>query len=257
MYKYFIAILFIMAVISIAGFVLHFTYGKSYSRERYIKSPTINNLVDAVYVISMPDRISYITNTLDMYKIKGRFIEPLRRTELDKSQLIEEGSIAAGCVLNTGRIACHMSHIKTLQTFLSSTNRNCLIFEDDLTEPDKSIDYFSEIKNIIDNAPVDYDIIYLGRCWDKCGKDIKITNNLVQAFFPHCRHAYIVSRLGAEKIISESLPLSEFSGDESIAKAIGKRLIDAYASSPPLFYQNRSQLGTNLGNTDDLRECAD
>lgn len=255
MYKFYIAILFIMAVISIAGFVLHFTYGKSYSRERYIKPPTINNLVDAVYVISMPDRMSYITNVLGMYKIKAEFIEPLIATELDKSQLIEEGSITAGCVLNMGRIACHMSHIKTLQTFLSSTHHNCLIFEDDLKEPSKSIDYFSEIKNIIDNVPADYDIIYLGRCWDKCNKDIKVTNNIVQTFFPQCRHAYIVSRSGAKKIISESLPLSEFPGDFTIAKAIENGKITAFATTPPLFRQNRSQLGTVLGNTDDLREC--
>jgi len=41
-----------------------------------------------------------------------------------------------------------------------------------------------------------------------------------------------------------------------LALAIEKGIIIAYAF-PPLFYQNRSQLGTALGNTDDLRECAD
>ena len=245
-----------MTLISIAGFVLHFTYCKSCDRESYTSNPlTINNLVDAVYVISMPNRKAYITNVLKMFKITPIFIDPTLKTSLDRSQLINKGLITKSCKLNKGRIACHMSHIKTLQTFLLSTHSTCLIFEDDLEKPSKSIDYFSEIKNIIGNVPNDYDIIYLGRCWDKCNKDIKVTNNIVQTFFPQCRHAYIVSRSGAKKIISESLPLSKFPGDFTIAKAIENEKITAFATTPPLFRQNRTQLGTVLGNTDDLREC--
>ena len=93
------------------------------------------------------------------------------------------------------------------------------------------------------SIPSDYDIIYLGRCWDNCRKSIIVNGLVLKCYAPQCRHAYGVSRKGAEKIIKFSQPL-EKAGDLTISTYVSKGQIIAYAPKNP-FFQNREQLGSS------------
>ena len=58
-----------------------------------------------------------------------------------------------------GRVGCCLSHIKTLQTFLDSPHKSCIIFEDDY-QPLKRETFWSDISRIFDSG-IDYDIVML------------------------------------------------------------------------------------------------
>ena len=155
-----------------------------------------------------------------------------------------------------GKIACHYSHIAVLKKFYNSNYKNCFIFEDDLKELDlDEKEYNKRIKNVMTNIPSTYDLIYFGRCWDKCHKQIYLSEYLVRSFFPQCRHAYGVTKKGAKTIIEKSLPMSKGGGDKIIANLIYNNVLEAYSVTPPIFNQNRETLGSNLSNNDNLNEC--
>ena len=97
-------------------------------------------------------------------------------------------------------------------------------------------------------GPLKNNIIYFGRCWDKCHKQNYISDNLVRTYFPQCRHSYGVTRKGAEIIIKKSIPLIDKGGDQNIAILIENGELEAYAVTPNLFFQNRDVLGSNLNN---------
>ena len=93
-----------------------------------------------------------------------------------------------------------------------------------------------------------------GRCWDSCKKTTHWNNYVVKCHAPQCRHAYGVSRKGAEKIIRLTQPLIN-AGDATISKYIQTGQIIAYAPTKSFFFQNRQQLGSNLNNLSIQKEC--
>lgn len=250
--------IYILILIIIILYILYIHYKQNKKKESYLNND-INHLhkyFSQIYVITIPNRKEYIKAIMKQIRIEPIIFDAILKKNINKQQLIKSKFLHSKNTLNNGRIACHLSHIEVLKTFLKSNDLNCFVFEDDLQSPVISLNDMNKyIDHIMQNIPDDYDIIYFGRCWDYCHLDKKITNNLVRCFKPRCRHAYAVSRNGANKIIKYGLPMKHKGGDENIAKHIKKGNIIAYAVTPPLFYQNRSQLGTNLGNYSDLQEC--
>ncbi len=250
----------VMIVVVVVCIIILFAISLTQTtREDYtdIESKTmIHQLVDKVYVVCLDKRRKYIKDIMKKYNIKVKIIRAIPKDILNRDELIDNNIIDKDCELNIGRIACHLSHIKTLKKFLSTDGQSCLIFEDDLKPPDPNINYHEKIKYIVNSVPYDYDIIYFGRCWDHCEHDIEIVPGVVQSFFPQCRHAYITSREGAKKIINYTLPLGKWPGDYSIANLIKDKTITSYAATPPIFFQNRSEIGSELNNKDSLRECS-
>ena len=103
--------------------------------------------------------------------------------------------------------------------------------------------------------PFNWDIIYLGKCHDNCGRYTFITNQLVENISPVCRHAYAVTRKGARVILDNTLPIRD-SGDGMVKLLITGGYLNGYAITPSLFHQNRKTLGSYLGNTGLLYECS-
>ena len=117
-------------------------------------------------------------------------------------------------------------------------------------------DYHSlELEKALQSIPSDYEMIYLGYCWDKCHKLKSINKYVSIPNIPRCRHAYVLSRKGAIKLLHHLKPLTNLPGDEEIAKIIKKKLLITYNLTIPLFNQNRKQFGSNLGNNDSLKLC--
>ena len=247
-----LAIIILIIIVIVLGIDYYF-----YRVLNLSESSTNNNLnylnkyFDQVYVITLPNRKSYIQSVMREINLSCHYFPAVLKNKLNKENLISSRFLSPKNNLNDGQIACHLSHISVLKKFLKSGANNCLIFEDDLKTPEVSN---TTIFSTMNSIPKDYDIIYLGRCWDSCRNTIELNNYVVKCYSPQCRHAYGVSRKGAEKIIKYSQPLVK-AGDATISEYIKRGQIIAYAPKKSFFFQNREQLGSNLNNTSIQREC--
>lgn len=248
MLKYCIFLVIILVLILL--FVLILSRRKSESF-----NTNVNSSLKLSYVITLPDRKNYIQKIMPGFGLNPIILPATLKSNLNKENLIKSKFLSPESKLNIGQIACHYSHIKTLKTFLQTSEPWALIFEDDIEAAKENSNYYNlQITNILRNVSSNFDLIYLGRCYDRCEYDETITPGLVRCFWPLCRHSYIVSRKGAQYIINNTLPL-KIQGDNTIANLIFKKKMLAYAAKPALFYQNRKELGSNLNNNDTLREC--
>lgn len=109
---------------------------------------------------------------------------------------------------SNGMIGCYLSHYKLWNYIVENNLDNVLIFEDDAKPTEK----FN--KNIFNQIPADYDIVYLG-CFGSCdkigdtiigffsGKYNKPYNDILHIpVAPLGTHAYILSNKGARKLIT-------------------------------------------------------
>lgn len=230
----------------------------------------INSVIDSIYVISIPKRKKYMNDLLNYFNIKNAvFIDTVMKDTLNVDKLIQQKLLRSDYKkseemvkknnpkfqgLNKGRIACHLSHMKTLQTFLKSNNKNCLILEDDIkiTDSQQTLDTLNKVLN---SLPKNWEYVNLGRCWDHCHKDKPVNKWLVKSQNPLCRHAYLVSRRGAQKILDYCLPMKGYAGDIHYTEMVRKGLLNAYSTKIQIFFQNRKQFGSNLNNNDELKTC--
>lgn len=227
--------------------------------EKYNKNSFLHNYFDDVVVITLPHRKQQMQQIMNNLNIYPYFFDAILKDTLTEQKLLDENFIKKGSDLNKGRIACHYSHIEVLKRFLQSDHKTCFIFEDDIannnniTKLKNDMEYiYNQINN--NNQLIGWDIINFGRCFDNCETQQYIVNKkdnfpgIVKSEFPKCRHAYAVSRKGAENIIKYSLPLDNIPGDRNITLEGQKGNINIFSTTPPLFFQNRKDFGTTLGN---------
>ena len=214
----------------------------------------MNKYFNSVNVISVPKRKEYMTNLMKNLNIKANIVDASLVKDIDYKELLMNNFVNQNYYSkkNEGRIACHYSQIKLIKKFLNSKDKTIFIFEDDI---DKDIvsNYQEIIKDSMKNIPKDWDIVFFGRCWDTCSKKIQIHNNLYKVYNPKCRHAYGLSREGAKKILKYTVPMVN-NGDLMYAENIRNGNIKAYAISPNIFYQNREEFGSNLGNFNKIED---
>ena len=105
--------------------------------------------------------------------------------------------------------ACLLSHLEVIRKFSKTNYEHALIFEDDLKLIDKKF-WNEPIKNVIENAPKDYDIIKLNR---HCNKDLQYKNmytlwdikkeNVNRNIGDWGTVAYIISNKAAKKLMNK------------------------------------------------------
>jgi hypothetical protein len=212
------------------------------------------------YIITLPKRLNNVTNIILPnlnFSTKTKIFNAILKNTINKEELIKNNKLNYKTKLNEGQLACHLSHLSVMEQFLKTNYKYCLIFEDDLKKP-KKIDYNLYIHKILDYIDKDTDLIYLGSCFNSCSRDQQTQfKGLKRCFRPLCRHAYIVSKEGATKILDNynTIPQLE-AGDLTIGGMILNNQLKSYCSVPPLFFQNREELGTNLGNTNTIKFCS-
>ena len=208
----------------------------------------INKYFTSVNVITVPSRKQYMENTMKYFGITANFIDATLKKNIKYNELLYSNFITHDYYSeeNKGRIACHLSQIKLIKEFLKSNDNNIFIFEDDIVKY-KHENYKSIIDDSMNNIPDDWDIVFFGRCFDDCDKIEKINKYLFKAHSPKCRHAYGLSKKGANKILQYTVPMIN-NGDEMYAENIENGNIIAYAIHPSIFSQNRNNLGSTIGN---------
>ena len=207
-----------------------------------------NTLFDKVLVIAIPERRNYITQILGTFGIKFAFVAPV----LKKSVVPAEHTAPGSTPLYAGKVACHLSHRKALVQFLDDSGAHtCVVFEDDLKAClDKT--FFERriavLANELNKCRSRWDILYLGRCHDKCQALRFVSLQLADNARPYCRHAYVVTRAGATTILAKTYPMTGSPGDHMYRALIQRRQLRALVVEPVLFSQNRETLGTTLQN---------
>jgi GR25 family glycosyltransferase involved in LPS biosynthesis len=205
-----------------------------------------------MYCIYIPSRETYIKNVFNNLGLQPNFIKGIDKNTIDVDKLIKENKIKYWNQVNTGRIACHYSHLSVLKQFLNTNKERCIIFEDDIKLKYSKYRTLKLLKKILYNTPKDCDILYLGFCYEDCNMIQKYNDYVSVAYEPKCRHAYVVNRNGAKKILDKTSIMYD-NGDKMMMYLIKKNVLKTYISNYSLFLQNRESLGTNLGNNGIIR----
>lgn len=252
-------ILYFISFVSISIFILILVRYNFVEKYQDYNEDNINNT--NIYVLYVPKREKYIKDVMKKIKLEPKLIQGPDKNKLNLEKMIENNELVKkdGIDENRGRIACHLGHLKILNTFLQSNKKYALIFEDDIfipQEKNKKIEIGTKIKNLINNIPFDADIVYFGYCFENCSSKYKYNKYFNKSVRPVCRHCYLVSRKGANIIISNTKYISS-SGDIRYMKLIEENKLKSYSvnSNYLLIEQNRDNLGSELGNNNKLRAC--
>ena len=219
-----------------------------------------NNLIfDKTYIITIPERLDYVKYITKIMKINPTIYEGINKNTLNLDKLLNDGILSPSYKKsnNIGRIACYLSHINVLKNFLQNTkNNNCFIFEDDIKLNETLSDKIVHLKKIMNNIPSNWDIIYFGKCAEKCKKKITVNAYTTTNSIPLCLHAYAVSRKGAEIIVKNAFPIEE-GVDYMYRKLIKNQKLNEYTSTIPVFFQNRDNFGSSIGHGSEIQICDD
>lgn len=150
--------------------------------------------------------------------------------------------------LNEAEISCTMKHIYTFKKIMNENNDHVLIIEDDIL-PLKD-DFITKIENLLDNAPKDWDVIYLseGIGMDFVNSKIqlseKVNDELIKASAPssNCTDAYLWTKKAAEKAYKTLMPF-QLVIDWELSSCFYKNNMNVYWMTDPLFQQG-SKTGT-------------
>jgi glycosyl transferase family 25 len=156
-----------------------------------------------IYIISLEkstNRKNYIN---DMFKNKGINFEYFdavdgRRLNKDQEKLAEK-YISKDATFNklSGTTGCYLSHVLLLQHIKKLNHPHTLVMEDDI-----NISNFDVIRNLKKVIVDNYDIIFLGHCYEnEKGKPIKEFFKMYESNTPLCTHGYLISYNGVCKLL--------------------------------------------------------
>jgi len=114
--------------------------------------------------------------------------------------------------LTAAKVACWYSHFQTIREIADGNDEAVLVLEDDI---DIERDISGRLPVLFNALPSDWDIVYLGHCWSNESQFPSLRNislrlpsgrttlsRLHPASSPKCTHAYVLSRIGARRIVA-------------------------------------------------------
>lgn len=210
----------------------------------------LNHFFDQIYAICLPQRHTRLTDLMNSLHLNPKIIPCVTRQDISSEQLA-----LFGTHIYINKLACHLSHLKTIETFLSNPSlKNCIIFEDDVS-PVEDVDIFCSVKEAMSNVVDDWDFINFGVCYEECKDTTHLGGNCFDLSRGVCRHAYALSRRGARFIFEKSqVPLTK-PGDQTITTLLTKSDLNLYTVRPRPFEQQRQTLGSTLRNYDPCHTC--
>ncbi len=179
--------------------------------------------------------------------------------------------------LNSGEIACALSHRKIYQAMIDNNWQHVLIFEDDVVPDENTIHL---LPDTVKELPADWELFYLGYLKNdtiSVGRKMKngwykfmamlglsnmstqmlnnrlpkdFSNHLFKAGFHDCTHAYALSLSGAKKLLKAQTPVIQ-RADNLLSAGVLHGELKAYASKKFLFNQ---EVFSNLSERSHIRE---
>ncbi len=158
-----------------------------------------------IYFINLKDsqeRFHKINSQCTSLHLSCHRIDAVQGKTLDRSQY---SHLIKSPKMKDTTIACFLSHMKALETFLQTDQQIALILEDDVDISHDFVPKMNQIYNELKEKQTDFDLLFLGGT-RICGE--KFSPSLLKA--KHIHHncnagafAYIVSRRGANQILKE------------------------------------------------------
>lgn len=214
---------------------------------------TINNYIDDVIIITLPERKIYIKNVMDKMGIYFKTFNAITGNTLNTDTLIKKGILDKNHIFkNNNEIACSLSHLTVISNFLSSGKNSMCVFEDDIQF---NPDHYTQIKKVMEEIPVDYEYINLSRCWAHCHSQVNVSESVAITKHSMCSSAYIITRQGANKIIKNAYPI-KYPVDIYFSNLMENPInLQFYSSNPRIFTQSRTTMSSSLNNNDLCIEC--
>ena len=120
------------------------------------------NSIDKIFIINLDKDIDRLKNSyeqLDFYNIKNYERYPaIYGANLYNYELNSNTTNIGKIIASNSMIGCGISHINIWKNIIKEKISKCLILEDDFIFVD---DFLNKFNNIINEAPIEYDIIFL------------------------------------------------------------------------------------------------
>lgn len=211
------------------------------------------------YVISLKNPQELINIIKNKYHLEPIWVEGVNGKKLTSEEIKNNTTKMYSLFGPKSTIGCAMAHIKSWKTFLESGDDKCVIFEDDVVFENE---FNEKLKNSLENTPLDFDILFLGCigcdkdynflsliCNQLFGKNKKvkhINKYIIEPKFVSGLHGYVLSRKGANKLISYMEGNISNHIDLSIFKLYNKDKLIIYSLKDRIAYQ------TSTNNCDSL-----
>jgi len=190
------------------------------------------------------DRLEKVTKECNKVGIKFERFSGIKVSDLSQNILDEYVPEETQKYGTNSMLGCALSHLFVWQDAIKNNYNNILVLEDDVYFTD---DFNEYLKNIMEELPNDYDILYLGYSELFCQKPKDCSFNYIsKPISPLALHAYIVSNKGLKKLVNLITKIDDHI-DQKVLKIIKK--LDAYLSQKKIVNQiwldsNNSNLKT-------------
>ncbi len=168
-----------------------------------------------------------------------------------------------GKVLNTGEIACSLSHRMVYAAMIKNNWKKVLILEDDVLPIAENL---AALPAALDELPVNWELVYLGYLkHEKVTTGLKVKQlfykiisalgmmawsykmvsnflpkpysaHLKKAGFHDCTHAYAISLEAAKKLLAAQTPVV-YRADDLLSATVMKGALQAFVTEPKFFDQ--------------------
>ena len=188
----------------------------------FMRSYTIN-LLRSIERRSHVDKQLYNYHFINNEYIEGVDASLLSDQELQKNFNNDLAILRYGRPLKRGEIGCTLSHRKCYDTFLKSSERSVIIFEDDILIQNLDIDLFQKIQSLFYNIEEPCILLLSGSFWYTKKKRFYYNYELANVYSAYFTHSYIINR-SAASIILEMSP-AYLADDWRLIKKKGIRLL--------------------------------
>ncbi len=215
----------------------------------------LEELFEFRQIITIPERVDHVKKFCKSFEINPTIFNAILKKDLKYNNVYN---------LKIGEIACALSQEAVLKKFIESNTKNMLMLEDDnipfTNEFYKNVglklefvkDYMTKC---IHSLPYDWDVLYFGRCWDDCANHTPLNNYIIKTRRTLCHHAIAFSRKGASIVLEHIKHPLNVPIDHVVANLTLSGKVNTYASILPIFYQNRAEMNSTIGNYDHLPIC--
>ncbi len=216
---------------------LRFAFRRDDIKLLYAQNDLVDFDITCINLLRRSDKRQFIEKQFGEAGFNFKIFTAIDGLEIDINQLIRDGILApdnfcpaTGMPLTPAQIGAYLSHYELWKAALKSPNKISLILEDDaLMICDKP-----KLEEFVRHIPADADLFFINRRKNK----IKHVSLHVSKFACHFwgLTAYFLTKQGAEKLITLSLPVHK-SADESISELNESGIINCYCSRQELIVE--------------------
>lgn len=226
-----------------------------FQKNNQVDKDWLEDLFEYRQIITIPERVNHVKKFCKSFNIKKTIFNAILKKDISYNNVYN---------LKLGEIACAISQETVLKNFINGNYKSMILFEDDnmplnnkfYIDVGLNFNYIKEyITNSVISLPYDWDILYLGRCWDDCMNNIPVNKYIIKTKRTLCHHAIAFSRKGASIVLQNITHPLNIPIDHIVANLTLYGKLNTYATILPIFYQNRDELKSTIGNFDHLPIC--